>query len=86
MQKQIIIRTDKHNALYDIILQLEKTLAESCIQSGVVNGYAQVATAAIMIQENWKDSEQNDVVKLLKKRTPSRVWEHDTRVVMAIRI
>ena len=79
MQKQIIIRTDKQNALYDISRQVEKTVAESGIRSGMVNVYAQGATAAIMIQENWDDSVQNDVVTLLRKLIPSGIWEHDAQ-------
>ncbi|WP_282016365.1 secondary thiamine-phosphate synthase enzyme YjbQ [Marinifilum flexuosum] len=79
MQKQITIRTDKHNALYDITSKVEKVVRESGIQSGMVNVYAQGATAAIMIQENWDESVQNDVVTLLKKMIPSGVWEHDAQ-------
>ncbi|MDQ2180771.1 secondary thiamine-phosphate synthase enzyme YjbQ [Marinifilum sp. D714] len=79
MQKQITIRTDKHNALYDITSKVETVVAESSIQSGIVNVYAQGATAAIMIQENWDESVQNDVVTLLKKLIPSGNWEHDAQ-------
>ncbi|WP_321279628.1 secondary thiamine-phosphate synthase enzyme YjbQ [Marinifilum fragile] len=79
MQKQIIIRTDKHNGLYDITSQTEKIVEESGIQSGIVNVYAQGATAAIMVQENWDESVQNDVVPLLKNLIPSGVWEHDAK-------
>lgn len=31
----------------------------------------------IMIQENWDESVQNDVVALLNRLIPSGVWEHD---------
>ncbi|GAB7089297.1 secondary thiamine-phosphate synthase enzyme YjbQ [Marinifilum fragile] len=79
MQKQIIIRTDKHNGLYDITSQTEKIVEESGIQSGIVNVYAQGATAAIMVQENWDESVQNDVVTLLKNLIPSGVLEHDAQ-------
>ena len=30
-----------------------------------------------MIQENWDDSVQRDVVSLLKKLIPAGIWEHD---------
>ena len=30
-----------------------------------------------MIQENWDDSVQNDVISLLNKLIPAGVWEHD---------
>lgn len=32
-----------------------------------------------MIQENWDNSVQNDVITLLKKLIPSGVWEHDAQ-------
>jgi secondary thiamine-phosphate synthase enzyme len=41
--------------------------------------YAQGATAAMMIQENWDDSVQLDVVNLLRKMIPPGVWLHDTQ-------
>ena len=79
MQKSIIIKTDKHNALYDITRSVESVVTESKIESGIVTVYAQGATAAIMIQENWDESVQNDVVTLLNKLIPSGVWEHDAQ-------
>ncbi len=79
MQQIIQISTDKHNGLYDITGQVEKIVSESNIKSGLVNVYVQGATAAIMIQENWDDSVQNDVVSLLKKLIPSGVWQHDAQ-------
>ena len=33
----------------------------------------------IMIQENWDQSVQNDVITLLRKLIPSGVWEHDAQ-------
>ena len=39
--------------------------------------YAQGATAATMIQENWDESVQTDVVHLLQKLIPRGVWMHD---------
>jgi secondary thiamine-phosphate synthase enzyme len=58
---------------------VEAIVAESGIQSGLVNVYAQGATSAIMIQENWDDSVQRDVVTLLNKLIPSGIWEHDAQ-------
>jgi secondary thiamine-phosphate synthase enzyme len=45
----------------------------------MVSVYAQGATAAIMIQENWDQSVQNDVVNLLQKLIPHGVWQHDAQ-------
>ena len=77
MQQTIHIPTPAHNGLYDITTQVEAIVSESGITSGLVNVYVQGATAGIMIQENWDDSVQNDVVSLLNKLIPSGVWEHD---------
>ncbi len=77
MQQTIQISTNSHNGLYDITAQVEKVVANSSIQSGMVNVYVQGATAAIMIQENWDESVQTDVINLLKKLIPSGVWQHD---------
>jgi secondary thiamine-phosphate synthase enzyme len=77
MQQLIHITTTAHNGLYDITREVEAIVAESGIRTGLVNAYVQGATAAIMIQENWDESVQNDVINLLKKLIPNGVWEHD---------
>jgi secondary thiamine-phosphate synthase enzyme len=77
MQTTIHISTPAHNGLYDITRQVEAIVAESGVQTGMVNVYVQGATAGIMIQENWDDSVQRDVVSLLNKLIPAGVWEHD---------
>ncbi len=79
MQRTIQISTMAHNGLYDITRQVEAIVSESKVQTGLVNVYAQGATAAIMIQENWDDSVQRDVVSLLNKLIPSGIWEHDAQ-------
>ena len=50
--------------------EVEQFVKQSAIKTGLVNIYAQGATAAIMIQENWDDSVQTDVVHLLQKMIP----------------
>ena len=79
MQRTIQISTPAHNGLYDITRQVEAIVQESDIKSGLVNIYVQGATAGIMIQENWDESVQNDVVSLLQKLIPQGVWEHDAQ-------
>ena len=79
MKRTIQISTPSHNGLYDITRQVKAIVAESKVQSGLVNVYVQGATAGIMIQENWDQSVQNDVVNLLSKLIPSGVWEHDAQ-------
>jgi secondary thiamine-phosphate synthase enzyme len=77
VQQSIHISTPAHNGLYDITRQVEAIVSESGVQSGMVNVYVQGATAGVMIQENWDDSVQRDVVSLLNKLVPNGVWEHD---------
>ncbi len=77
MQKTITLRTDSRNGLYDITPEIAGLVRDSGIVSGIATVYARGATAAIMIQENWDQSVQNDVISLLKKLVPSGVWEHD---------
>jgi secondary thiamine-phosphate synthase enzyme len=79
MQHTITISTPAHNGLYDITRQVEAIVAESGVQTGLVNVYVQGATAGIMIQENWDDSVQRDVVSLFNKLIPQGVWEHDAQ-------
>ena len=77
MQKVIQISSHNHNGLYDITQTVQKLVSDSGVQTGMVNVYAQGATAAIMVQENWDESVQTDVITLLNKLIPSGVWEHD---------
>jgi hypothetical protein len=49
MQKTIQISTPAHNGLYDVTRQVEAIVAESRVQTGLVNIYAQGVTSAIMI-------------------------------------
>ena len=67
MHKVISLTTNKREVLVDITPQVKSAVQNSGIKNGLVNVYAQGATAAIMIQENWDDSVQTDVVNLLKK-------------------
>jgi secondary thiamine-phosphate synthase enzyme len=77
MQKIIKIGTDRKNGLYDITSDVVELIKSSKVQTGIASVYARGSTAAIMIQENWDQSVQNDVVTLLNKIIPSGVWEHD---------
>ncbi len=61
----------------DITPQVRAVARRSGISDGVVSVYVQGATAAVMIQENWDDSVQMDVIHLLGKLIPRGVWLHD---------
>jgi secondary thiamine-phosphate synthase enzyme len=78
-RKTITIQTHQREVLVDITDQVKLMVRESGVRDGLVNVYAQGATAAIMIQENWDDSVQTDVVNLLKKMIPNGVWLHDAQ-------
>jgi len=77
MQKIVQISTPSHNGLYDITRQVEAIVSDSGVQTGLVNVYVQGATAGVMIQENWDQSVQNDVVTLFNRLVPDGIWEHD---------
>ncbi len=79
MHKTISISTSTREILHDITPQIEQVVQDSRIQNGIVSVYAQGATAAIMIQENWDDSVQTDVIHLLQKVIPKGVWLHDAQ-------
>ncbi len=79
MREIIHIETHRREVLVDITPQVESLVQSSGIQNGLVSVYAQGATAAIMIQENWDDSVQTDVVNLLAKMIPRGVWLHDAQ-------
>lgn len=79
MQEIIEIETNSHNGLYDITGEVKKVLAKNPVTTGMLSVYVQGATAGIMIQENWDESVQRDVVSLFNKLIPSGVWEHDAQ-------
>jgi secondary thiamine-phosphate synthase enzyme len=77
MQKIISLKTERKNGLYDITNEVTALIRASKVINGICSVYARGATAAIMIQENWDQSVQNDVITLLKRIIPSGIWEHD---------
>lgn len=77
MQAHITLATHQREVLVDITGQVADVVRHSGIQQGLVSVYAQGATAAVMIQENWDDSVQTDVVNLLRQLIPKGVWLHD---------
>ena len=77
MHYTITITTSRREQLVDITDQVKHAVEQSGVRDGLVNVYAQGATGAIMIQENWDDSVQTDVVDFLRKLIPKGVWLHD---------
>jgi secondary thiamine-phosphate synthase enzyme len=77
MRETIELTTHAREVLVDITPRVIEVVKRSGCRDGLVNVYAQGATAAIMIQENWDESVQTDVVNLLRKLIPKGVWLHD---------
>ena len=79
MREIIRLQTNARETLVDITPQIRDLAHRSGVTNGLVAVYAQGATAAIMIQENWDDSVQTDVVNLLRQQIPRGVWLHDAQ-------
>ena len=77
MNDTIHLTTNTREQLVDITARVSEIVRRSGISDGIVSVYAQGATGAIMIQENWDDSVQTDVIDLLRKLIPKGVWLHD---------
>ena len=77
MHQMLRFSTRQAQELLDITEPVRAAARDSGVANGLVNVYAQGATAAIMIQENWDASVPTDVVNLLRKLIPPGVWLHD---------
>ena len=77
MRENIIVSTTRREELVDITFQVREAVLRSQVEDGVAVLYVQGATAALMIQENWDESVQTDVVNFLRKLIPRGVWLHD---------
>ena len=79
MREIITVKTNQREQLVDITSEVESVVSKSGIENGLVSVYIQGATAAIMIQENWDESVQTDVVNFLRQIIPKGVWLHDAQ-------
>jgi len=77
MRENISVETSQREELVDITVQVQETVMQSKVENGLIVLYVQGATAALMIQENWDESVQTDVINLLQKLIPRGVWLHD---------
>lgn len=77
MQTIITTTTNIRETLVDITSKVQSVVKESQVSNGICSVYVQGSTAGIMIQENWDDSVQQDVIQLLRKIIPQGVWLHD---------
>ena len=79
MREIITVATDQRETLVDVTDQVRAAVRASGVADGLVSVYVQGATAAMMIQENWDESVQTDVVNFLRKIIPKGVWLHDAQ-------
>jgi len=79
MREIITFQTLQREVLIDITALVKDVVERSEIQNGLVSVYAQGATGAIMIQENWDESVQTDVVNVRGRLIPKGVWLHDAQ-------
>ncbi|MEJ2269022.1 MAG: secondary thiamine-phosphate synthase enzyme YjbQ [Desulfobulbaceae bacterium] len=77
MRENISVSTSRREELVDITLQVQEAVIQSEVENGLAVLYVQGATAALMIQENWDESVQTDLLDLLRKLIPKGVWLHD---------
>jgi len=77
MRMLINLQTHRREELVDITADVRAAVRASGVQNGLVALYAQGATAALMIQENWDASVPTDVVDCLQRLVPRGVWRHD---------
>lgn len=76
-QETIKIATNNREELVDITSKVRQLAKKFGTQNGIVSLYAQGATGAIMIQENWDESVRIDVINFFQKIIPKGVWLHD---------
>lgn len=77
MRAVLELATHHREELVDITGRVAAVVQASGVRDGLASVYAQGATAAIMVQENWDESVQSDVIHLLQQLIPRGVWLHD---------
>ncbi len=79
MREPIEFPTHRKQELVDITQRVRETVERSGVRNGLAHVYAQGATAAIMVQENWDESVQQDVITFLSRIIPHGAWQHDAQ-------
>lgn len=77
MRDIITVATHERETLVDITEEVKEVVRASGVRDGILSVYAQGATAALMIQENWDESVQTDVINFMRQIIPRGVWLHD---------
>jgi len=77
MKRVITFTTSEREELLDITEAVRSVVAEYGKTCNLCALYAQGATAAIMIQENWDPNIREDVLECLRSIAPKGRWIHD---------
>ncbi|MGC9324365.1 MAG: secondary thiamine-phosphate synthase enzyme YjbQ [Desulfomonilia bacterium] len=77
MKFSITFSTQDREQLVDITDMIRSVVAQHGTSSSLCAVYAQGATAAIMIQENWDPNITRDVLDCLRTMVPKGRWLHD---------
>ena len=77
MQFTVSFATHHREELVDITERIRTLVREHGRNKELCALYAQGATAAIMIQENWDPNIRTDVINCLQNLVPQGVWRHD---------
>jgi len=73
----ITLATKRREELVDITSEVNAIVRKWGHDARLCALYAQGATGAIMIQENWDPLIGEDVVEWLRRLVPKGVWRHD---------
>lgn len=79
MREILRVATSRREELIDITPRVRALVGASGVRDGLLALYVQGATAALMIQENWDESVQDDVIDFLRGIIPRGVWRHDAQ-------
>lgn len=77
MKFTVTFSTSAREELVDITDRVRTLVREHGQDRSLCALFAQGATAAIMIQENWDPNIGKDVVRCLHQLIPQGVWQHD---------
>jgi secondary thiamine-phosphate synthase enzyme len=77
MRFTVVFATHAREELVDITEKIRRIVNQHGQDQELCSLYAQGATAAIMIQENWDPNIREDVLSCLRSMVPRGQWLHD---------
>ncbi len=77
--KEFTIKTSKREQLVDITQQVNEIVAELANTQDLraILVFVPHATCALVVNENYDEAVQDDVLEALRKIAPKGVWKHD---------